>query len=396
MTGTFKALIAGVAGATVLVGAAQAGGFSRGTADTDILFEEGNFNMRAGATVVAPQRGYATINGVAATDGNYTNTYVVPTAAIKLNMTDYARCAGTYTEVYGGSTSFGPQKQEADRIRIGGVQTSNATASTSLGVDEFALTCAAGFMVGDLGVGDGKIWLIGGAFLEQFDYTEATDFGTLTFNGSYTPGFRVGAAFEIPEIALRAQILYRSQVNHRPGGTYTGLVPGALPLGTYTATGAGTTPQSVEAKFQTGVAEGTLVFGSVKWTDWSVIDTLDYTIAGVVPNRNEYFWKDGWTVNAGVGRQFNDWLSGSVSLTWDQGVSTTEDLLTDTWTFATGIQMRAERASLQLGGAISYLTGGSQPADPNPRDANPTGADFAATVNGDWSLALGGRFAVTW
>ncbi|MEO1748353.1 MAG: long-chain fatty acid transporter, partial [Pseudomonadota bacterium] len=142
----------------------------------------------------------------------------------------------------------------------------------------------------------------------------------------------------------------------------------------------------VELKVQSGVAAGTLVFGSVKWTDWSVIDTLDYTIAGVVPNRNEYFWKDGWTVSGGVGRQFSEMLSGQVSLTWDQGVSTTEDMLTDTWSFGAGVRMAGDRGAISLGGAVSYLTSGSQSvAD---------GAEFDATVGNDISYAVGGNFLV--
>lgn len=396
MSNGFKALMIGLAGATCLASAANAGGFSRGNADTDILYEDGNFAMRAGVTYVAPQRGYTTINGVAATDPKFTQSYAVPSGAIKLNLTDYARCAGTYTQVYGANTRYGPQAQEADRIRIMGVQTSNATSAVDLGVDEFGLTCAVGFSAGS-----GKAWVLGGMFLEKFDYREATDFGTLTFDGDYTPGFRLGAAYEIPDIAFRAQLMYRSQVKHTPDGTYVGFVPNGmggfiLPPSTYSTVGEGTTPQSVELKLQSGVAAGTLVFGSIKWTDWSVIDTLDYTIGGVVPNRNEYFWKDGWTVNAGVGRQFNDWLSGSLSLTWDQGVSTTEEILTDTWTIGAGLEMSNEHASLQFGGALSYLTGGSQTADPNPFDLIPSGADFAATVDGDWSYALGARFKVNW
>ena len=60
------------------------------------------------------------------------------------------------------------------------------------------------------------------------------------------------------------------------------------------------------------------------------------------------------------------------------------------WSHVTRVPIR------DAGGAISHLTGGTQPADPNPFDANPTGADFAATVGGDWSFAIGGRFAVNW
>lgn len=423
MTGKFKALIAGVAGATVLVGAAQAGGFSRGTADTDILYEDGNFSMRAGATIVSPQRGYATINGVAATDGNYTESYIVPNAAIKLNLTDDARCAGTYTESFGGDANYGMQAIMA------GLADGTGTSSRTFSTNEFGLTCAYKIdNVGNFdGLGSGRLFIIGGVFAEDFTYAETVRLasaaqlaaggsplapfggpvpmatsGTLSFNGDYELGYRIGLGYEIPEIAARVQLLYRSQVEHSPGGqfrffnTATGatLAGGAAVLQTR---GNGTLPQSLELKVQSGVAPGTLVFGSVKWTDWSVLQTLDYTIftPAPVPTRLEYFWKDGWTVSGGVGRQVTDWLAASATVTWDQGVSTTEDVFTDTWTFAAGIEMSNERASLQLGGAISYLTGGSVAREAIPGRGGP-GDTFAYTVGSDWSYALGGRFSVDW
>jgi len=423
MTGTFKALIAGVAGATVLVGAAQAGGFSRGTADTDILYEDGNFSMRAGATIVSPQRGYATINGVAATDPDYTNTYIVPNAAVKLNITDYARCAGTYTQPYGASSTYGPQAIAA------GLVDGTGLVRRQFSTDEFGLTCAA--MINNVGsfgdMGSGRLSLIGGVFLENFSYAETVQFqgaiitggllaagqpapvagavggtlngtqGTLSFNGGYNPGYRIGIAYEVPEIAARVQLLYRSQVTHTPTGTFV-TAADALAGGAGTTRAAGTLPQSVELRAQTGVAPGTLVFGSVKWTDWSVLQTLNYTVTGgPLPGvRNlEFFWKDGWTVSGGVGRQVTDWLAASATVTWDQGVSTTEDVFTDTWTFAAGIEMSNERASLQLGGAISYLTAGSVAAEAAVGAGGP-GDTFAYTVGSDWSYALGGRFSVDW
>ena len=62
-----NSLLTSVAGVALLslasAGAAHAGGFSRGTADTDLLFEEGNFNMRVDARVVVPtQKFSANIN----------------------------------------------------------------------------------------------------------------------------------------------------------------------------------------------------------------------------------------------------------------------------------------------------------------------------------------------
>src|SRR5262245_63211143 len=104
------ALLAGCA-ALAVIGGANAGGFSRGVADTDLIFEEGNFNMRASVTVVMPQRGYATLTAPPAgalvgltpgqrytsTDGKYSQTYAIPSMAVKFNVSDDLRCAGTYT-----------------------------------------------------------------------------------------------------------------------------------------------------------------------------------------------------------------------------------------------------------------------------------------------------------
>src|SRR5688500_12896571 len=95
------ALLAGCA-TLAAMGQAGAGGFSRGTADTDLIFEESNFNMRASVTVVMPQRGYETLTAppagplagltpgqsYASTDGKYTQTYAIPSMAVKFNLTD--------------------------------------------------------------------------------------------------------------------------------------------------------------------------------------------------------------------------------------------------------------------------------------------------------------------
>ena len=65
----FKKGVLAVAALAALASAAQAGGFSRGEADTDILFESGDFIFRSGATYVSPRRQFATTRGTANTDG---------------------------------------------------------------------------------------------------------------------------------------------------------------------------------------------------------------------------------------------------------------------------------------------------------------------------------------
>ena len=136
----------------------------------------------------------------------------------------------------------------------------------------------------------------------------------------------------------------------------------------------------------------------MKWTDWSVLQTLNYTITGPAPiggpKLKEFYFRDGWTVSAGVGHAFNETVSGAVTLAWDRGVSTTEDHLTDTWTLGAGVGVKdALGGELRFGGAVSYLTGGSVNIDvpaPGP------GADFASTTKGDIAYAAQASYKVKW
>ena len=95
--------ISALALAGSVAASAAAGGFSRGSADTDILFEQGNFNLRSSAVVVSPNRAYETIEvrgsttPVAGTDNKYTNSYVIFGTAAKANLTDDLRCAQAHT-----------------------------------------------------------------------------------------------------------------------------------------------------------------------------------------------------------------------------------------------------------------------------------------------------------
>ncbi len=400
-----KLIGAALVASLAAVGAAQANGFARGTADTEILYENGDFDLRMGAAIVTPNRGYETINGVASTDGDYTNTYAIPSMAYKFNFADNLRCAGTYTQPFGASVTYGPQA-----IAAGAAASLQGTRYSKFTMNEFGLTCGY-----NMEVGPGKLWILGGVFMEDIHYREAVSIadsplagpvrgtiGTLDLKEGYVPGYRIGAAYEIPDIALRIQGMYRSEVSHSLTGTFDAVDasnpanPVNLGPENPNAVGAATFPQSFELKAQSGVAPGWLVFGSVKWTDWSVFDKLRYT--ALSPTAKEFYFKDGWTYSLGVGHQFNDMISGSLSLTYDQGISTTEDVNGDIITLATGLQIKtAENAKLSFGAAVSHLEGGSVAAE-NPLCNKVTsscpGNSFAYTVDGDWVYTVGGQFVV--
>lgn len=389
-----KSVVIGLLGGCVLASSANAGGFGRGEADTDILYEDGTFVIRGGATFVSPHRSFDTINGASGTDGRHTENYVIPSFAAKWRMSDNFSCLVTYTQPFGAKTEYGTQAQAADRaadIAAGGLAGAlggNAVINSKFTTDEFGGTCAA-----NMAAGPGDVYVIGGLFTQSFDYSESKDFGTLDLEDNSALGYRLGAAYEIEEYAFRAELMYRSQVDHKASGEFTlesailGGALGGVPVGTtFGATGEGSLPQSLELNLQSGVAPGWLVFGSAKWTDWSVLQTLDYTIDNLGPQQKNFFWEDGWTLTAGVGHTFTEKVSGALQLTWDQGVGTGADIITDTWTLGAGTQIKAGPGVLRLGAAVSYLTSGSQ--------STADGADFDATVDGDWAYAISSSYRI--
>jgi long-chain fatty acid transport protein len=392
----FKAGIFSIVALAAGASAVQAGGFSRGEADTDILYEDGTAAFRAKTTFVAPRRGYDTITRhdpatggsvtEAGTDGDYTDNYFIPSIAAKVRLSDRFSCAGTYTQPFGANTTYGAQTQAADASTS---PTGNATLNAGFETHEYGLTCAVNFELEK-----GRVYFLGGVFLQSFDYEEVSRLGTLRLTDDSELGYRIGAAYEIEEIALRAEVMYRSQIDHDGDGSFTVSPTGSVVLGVITggpvpagtqlgAFGAGSLPQSLEFSLQTGIAPGWLAFGSVKWTDWSVLPTLNYTINGLGPLVKNFKFRDGWTITGGVGHTFTDTVSGAVSLTWDRGVGTGADIMTDTWTVGVGTAIKTGPGELRLGGAVSYLTSGSQRFV-----ATRELADFSATVDGDFAYGL--------
>ncbi|MBZ9738277.1 MULTISPECIES: outer membrane protein transport protein [unclassified Mesorhizobium] len=370
-----KALLGAGCFSVALMGSAHAGGFSRGTADTDILFEDGNFNMRTSVTYVAPTRKYSTnVANPYLVGENFSDSYVIPSAAVKFKLSDSLSCAGTLTQSFGGNATWSRSSGTLGKL------------NEDFTMYEYGATCGLKF---DLS--KGRIWIIGGVYNETTDYnlvagaplgTSNSRLGVSLHDSNF--GWRAGIAYEIPEIALRTQLMYRSGVDINASGsaTYFGFPAGS-------ATGKANFPQSVEFKAQTGIAPGWLAYGSVKWTDWSVTEQLILNVPALgLTNGNQYFWRDGWTVTGGIGHKFNDQFSGTVFATYDRGVSTGWDLTGDSYTIGTGVSMKDKLGGeLRLGVAAIYLASVSE---------TKYGPIFDRTVQGDWGYAVSGGYSIKW
>jgi len=380
--------------AMAITSQAHAGGFDRGGVNIDLLFDESRFATEAGVTHVAPQR---ELKNVRRLDGSgavterikIEDSYTVPRFGVKANVFDPVDCLATYTEPYGANANYG-------------VDNAYSPTGVEFKVDtrDYGLTCSY-----KIQMGKGAARIIGGvsyqevdAFLSRQQLQEYGNMGVAAFQLSDEAwSWRVGAAYEIPEMAFRASVLYSARYNYDglagtvdttgfAGGPMANLIPGST--GIFPVTAAAEIPQALEVKVQSGIAPGWLAFGSIRWQEWSKLNTIP--ILGVknpaiganpaVPNSNVSFdllYRDGWTVTGGIGHSFTDTLSGAVSVTWDRGTSTTSGYQTDLWNFGVGGSYKPnEHIEIRLGGSLGYWTSGESVFTGGGDTANALSYDF--------------------
>ena len=128
-------------------------------------------------------------------------------------------------------------------------------------------------------------------------------------------GYVAGVAYEKPEIALRVSLTYSSEISHSNDVTET-FLNGAV--ATPESTADFETPQSVNLAFQTGIATDTLLFGSVRWVDWSDFDLSPDQYVGAVNQPLLSYVDDTVTYRLGIGRRINENWSVAASIGYEE------------------------------------------------------------------------------
>jgi len=406
---TSKALIAASCVTLGTVGLTHAGGLERSGYNIDLLFNPERFAAEATATYVMPDRRLNNVTDSSPWDGpvggGRTNAvkdsedYWVLRIGFKVGITDSFDCMFDYSQPWGAHSKPG--------INWAGA---NDNIETKMNSDGYSGTCSYKFNAGE----KGQFRIIGGLFYQEMDGFKERLVAPIPQNPFGWDGvgrleleadgwgWRTGVAYEIPEYAFRASLVYNSEVKlDEITGTLdlTGLPPGAggnpLAGGAWDVNGSAKLPQSVELNLQSGIAPDWLAFGSVKWTDWSVLQDIPFFHNGVRVTSLDMLYRDGWTVTAGIGHQFNDQWSGALQVSWDRGTSTTIGTQTDTWTLGAGASFTPnERVELQLGGLIGVLTGGSASNEViNPATGQPY-LDASYDFDDDIVTALTGSLTV--
>ncbi|WP_296202771.1 outer membrane protein transport protein [Psychrobacter sp. UBA3962] len=161
-------------------------------------------------------------------------------------------------------------------------------------------------------------------------------------------GWVAGVGYSKPEIALKANLTYRSEIDHKTKvSEYIPLLEnGALKdqflgelnidkdselaksISPRASTKAKvTTPESVNFNFETGLSAkhqllGTLDVRWVPWSDFSIVPPMynAYSKAAVEGGLPLLDYKDDqWKVDVGLAKRFNEKLAGSVVVGWDSG-----------------------------------------------------------------------------
>tara|TARA_R100000935_G_scaffold4508_1_gene10750 strand:- start:46 stop:1497 length:1452 start_codon:yes stop_codon:yes gene_type:complete len=145
-------------------------------------------------------------------------------------------------------------------------------------------------------------------------------------------GYIVGASYSKPEIALKAALTYRSEIDHDMNISETyplaGLLAGNPAAATQTNTMEITTPKSVNFDFQTGVNPTTLATAKVRWVPWGDFKITPPLYNEVSKNNPAYgpdglalveYDEDQWQVELGIAKRLAPALAVSGTVGWDSG-----------------------------------------------------------------------------
>lgn len=311
--------------------AATAGGIERGGNNYSVLFEEGNYvalsfsSVRPDVSGDYPAGAPPVGLGGGSTD-NMSEDYSNFGVALKYELNEQFDVGLFLNQPYGANADYTAgaytglgAEWESNQVALvlkyqatpnisvyGGVRSVESEANIAIPDALVRGGLAAAAAAGNAQAGA----LAAGAPAGTLGYTAETDANRET-------SYIVGAAYERPEIALRVALTYETGYTHTFAGTES--VP-AVPTVSGTSDFEIEMPQSVTLDFQSGVAADTLVFGSIRWAEWSVWEVRPngyeaLTGGGRVTGIDD----DVTTLRLGVGRKINDDLSVFARVTYEDG-----------------------------------------------------------------------------
>lgn len=282
---------------------------------TRILFEEGRY-IEFGVNYADPDQSgegadltaVGTPIQLEGDTGDLFDSHVGISGAYKANINDRMSYAIILDQPLGADTSYGAGTFDP----LFGFTYDGSTAD----LDTYQFT---GILAYDI---NNSFKVFGGLRAQRLDASATIPFVSdyaVDADADWGYGYLVGGAYHMPEIALRVGLTYYSKIEHSLDLDESSAAFGAQDTETDIDT-----PQSVTLDFQSGVAENTLVFGSVRWVDWSEFAiNPDQYVALTGGRALVDYEEDWWTYSLGLAHRLTDKLAGSFSVTYEPSVDET-------------------------------------------------------------------------
>lgn len=318
-------------------GLAQAGGFDRSGQGIGFIFEKGNYAELS--------FGHVTPDVRTAPDafGNVAAAYNTASLAFKMDIGEKLSLGMMIDQPYGAKIDY-PFPLSA-----------NLTSTAITGIARYKFNDAFSVHAGLSQVTIGGDVTLGGPNIQ--------------FDSDSDIGYLVGAAFEKPEIALRVALTYFSGTDHAMTAT-PAVTPNTI-----------NPPQALNLDFQTGIAKDTLLFGSVRWVDWTETAVI---VAGtpIVTYAN-----DTIAYSIGVGRRFNENWSAAVTLGYESGDGLIASRLSPTDGYASiGLGATYTKDNMKISAGVRYVDLGN---------ATTVGLPVVNTWEGNSAVGIGVKIGFT-
>ena len=419
--------------ATVPMTGAFAAALDRSGQSISAFLQPGNY-FEAGISVLDPnvsgkvRNGYTPHAALPASSAGLQNTsvgemagdYYFPSAALKLQVTDNFSFGLIYDQPFGAEAEYstGTQKTTALPGPLAPLGNQglfhNGTEGTSVEVKSQSISMLFGYQpTENFNFYAGPVYqtIEGDVQLRGLAYGGSATFGGYNASIKETGdiGWLAGAAFQIPDIALKASVTYRSEIEHsvnvKESFNSAGLLAGlnaAPSLNTDI-----TSPQSVNLDFQTGIMANTVAFANVRWVDWSSFSNQPYKFGlasksaaiQAQTGKSEFdlvaYTDDQISATVGVGRKLNDQWAGNVSVGWDSGAGNPVTTLGPTegyWNVGLGAQFSPTPQTFIAGGVKYFWLGDAKAQSGAQFDTANYVADFESNYAIAYGLKMGYKF----
>jgi len=262
---------------------ANAGGFESSPLSTSFLYEQGGY-----VEVAHGKRNYDIKGSTYAPTGSAVKDQSTTSLSVKFDMSDQI------------AVGFSNYRQGSIQLDYSGAGSAYASALPTVN-----LSIDARVLLGKYKWGENYSVIAG---LKQTIVKDAVanifqslGYAQSNISGTSEIGAVVGVAYERPDIAMRIELL-KEQATSFELDTTNASIP------SLTQKTKGSVPDYTTLNFQSGIANDTLLYGSVRKANWSANQLYVAPYSGATSS-----FKDSTTYSLGIGRKFSENWSGSLT-----------------------------------------------------------------------------------